>query len=257
MGYQYGQQAGHLIERHTLYEAPGFGWRVLGFFNNYMTFGNFYAVAAVFLSAFTLLRFRAFSFRYRLLFASASTLAILMTLLSFGRGAIGSMVATMVLMLLLLGRKYARVSVTVIALLVVLLVAIVVGITNRYTGSVQKDFEGTDPGGRLFVWKHSVEVIKDHPLTGVGMGNFKDAYAAKLPPELPGFRRYTHAHNDALNVAAISGIPGLLIFAALWLTALAHFWIGFRRRRQLNNEAMACFFAALDGSICFAATSVT
>jgi len=246
----------HLIERHTVHPAPGFGWRVLGFFNNYMTFGNFYAVAAVFLGAFTLLRFRALARPDRLLMPAASLLAILMTLLSFGRGAIAAMLGTVLLMLLLLGKKYARLSLAVIGVMIVLLVAIP-GVADRYLGSLERDFGGEYAGGRMFVWKHSVEVIQDHPVFGVGMGNFKEAYAAKLPPETPAFRRYTHAHNDALNVAAIAGIPGLLVFVALWLTALGYFWVGYRRRRELSDEPMAIFFAALAGSICFAATSLT
>jgi O-antigen ligase len=246
----------NLIPRHRIVEAPGYGYRVLAAFNHYMTFSNFYAVVAAFLSGYTLAAFGTMNRFRRYLFGASSVLAILMTLLSFGRGAVASLIIVLMLTLVLLGRKYARVSIIGIAALVVILLAIP-GVTDRYFSDYNKDASVENPGGRLFIWEHSFQVIADHPLFGVGMGNFKDAYAAKLPEGTPENRYYAHAHNDALNVAAISGIPGLVLFGLLWLTVLGYCWYGFRQTRHDDPEAAAGYFAALVGSLCFAATSVT
>ena len=246
----------NLIPRHTIAPAPGFGYRVLAAFNHYMTFGNFYAVVAAFLSGYTLIALPTFSRVRRYLFVSSSILAILLTILSFGRGALASLIVVLFLALLLLGRRYARVSITAFAVLVVVLLSIPGG-TSRYVSDYDKDATVENPSGRLFIWKHSLEVIWDHPVFGVGMGNFREAYKAKLPPGTSDVRFYAHAHNDALNVAAISGLPGLALFSLMWLTALGYFWTGFRRFRDRDPELTACFFGALLGSLCFAATSVT
>lgn len=246
----------NLIPRHRIIEAPGFGYRVLAAFNHYMTFSNFYAVAAAFLTGYTMIAFRSMNRLRRWLFGVSAVLAILMTLLSFGRGAVASLLIVLVVALFLVGRRYARLSLISLGLLVVVLLT-VPGITDRYFSDFNKDASVENPGGRLFIWKHSLEVIADHPWLGVGMGNFKDAYAAKLPEGTPDNRFYAHAHNDALNVAAISGVPGLVLFGALWLTMLAYCWRGYRRTRQIDPETAAAFFAALLGSLCFAATSVT
>ena len=246
----------NLIPRHTIVPAPGFGFRVLAAFNHYMTFSNFYAVVAAFLTGFTVVAFRSLARGSRYFFAISSILAILMTLLSFGRGAVASLVMVLLIALLLLGRRYARASLIAIAATVVIFIA-VPGVTDRYVTDYRKDITLENPGGRLFIWKHSLEVIADHPLAGVGMGNFRSAYAAKLPLGTPENRFYAHAHNDALNVAAIAGVPGLLFFAMMWLVTIGYFWIGFRKSRDRNAMESACSFGALLGSLCFAATSLT
>jgi len=68
-------------------------------------------------------------------------------------------------------------------------------------------------GDRPFWWKSSLQMIKEHPLTGIGPGRFEDEYALRQPEgsiEIP-----QHAHNTFLNIAAEMGLPAL--FALLWL----------------------------------------
>ena len=72
---------------------------------------------------------------------------------------------------------------------------------------------------RLFMWQHTQEMIEDHPITGVGAGNWQIAYPAydggdivweSATPRRP--------HNDYLWIAAEIGIPGLLIYLAFLIT---------------------------------------
>ena len=77
---------------------------------------------------------------------------------------------------------------------------------------------------RIYCWKSSFRMIKEHPLAGVGLGNFRYVYPNYM---LPGAKEYLlHAHNVFLQIAVEMGIPGLLVF--LWLLflffkdALAH-----------------------------------
>jgi len=67
---------------------------------------------------------------------------------------------------------------------------------------------------RLNLWKTSINISKDYPLTGIGEDNF-DYYFERYRVE--GFYDATgHPHNDYLNVLVNSGIPGLLAFLILW-----------------------------------------
>jgi O-antigen ligase len=75
--------------------------------------------------------------------------------------------------------------------------------------------------GRLVLWKTTVRIILDHPLTGVGTDNFQQAYRAYAAPDdqfvehgLPGA---FHAHQIVLEVLSETGLVGLL----LWLAAVA------------------------------------
>jgi len=98
-------------------------------------------------------------------------------------------------------------------------------------------------------------VIQENPIFGVGQGNFKAAYSSHLRVDIPEKRKHVHAHNDLLNVAAISGIPGAVFFSGMWLVAVGYFWKGWRMRRKMEPDR--CFvLAALLGSIVFFITSL-
>lgn len=241
--------------RHTVYPAPRYGYRVLGMFTHYLTFGNFFAVTACVLTAFTIGYRRRLSGRWMALFVAASALAVVTTLLTFSRGPIAAMLVTLVLMLLVLGRRYWRISLTVLVVIVAVLISIP-GMANRYVGEFGTEWEGEYEGSRMFIWRNSVSVIAENPIVGVGMGNFGKHYAMRLRPDIDESRKLTHAHNDFLNVSAIAGIPGAFVFAVMWATAIVFFWRGYRQLRGAADGAEAWFFAALAGSICFLGTSM-
>lgn len=80
------------------------------------------------------------------------------------------------------------------------------------------DSAGTDPRWRL--WRRAWELATDHPLLGVGIGQFPE-YSAGLTP----FRSWTEgqvAHNTFLSFAAEGGALGLLAFCAILLVAARH-----------------------------------
>lgn len=67
---------------------------------------------------------------------------------------------------------------------------------------------------RLALWQAGLHMVTDHPLTGIGLGNFKvevQAYAA-------GHKALDHiAHNTYLELAAEMGVPALLAYIlVLW-----------------------------------------
>jgi O-antigen ligase len=79
--------------------------------------------------------------------------------------------------------------------------------------------------GRSKLLTEGAGLAADHPLAGVGHGSFKDAYAARvgLRGEDPG---RAASHNTPVTVAAELGVPGILLFGWLVLTALV---LPFRR----------------------------
>jgi putative inorganic carbon (HCO3(-)) transporter len=69
---------------------------------------------------------------------------------------------------------------------------------------------------RLNLWKTSLAIISDHPLLGIGYGNFNDYVEIY---RIPGYYDARgHAHNDYLNNAVMSGIPGLLAWLGIWVS---------------------------------------
>ena len=84
---------------------------------------------------------------------------------------------------------------------------------------------------RMAIWQAAWDMFQDHPLLGVGLGNFDTAYLVyALPgwPELPG-----HAHNYYLNLLAEVGLLGLGAYLALLTSFLAYTVRALRRVRTL------------------------
>ena len=82
------------------------------------------------------------------------------------------------------------------------------------------------PGMRFTLWRRATRLIRDHPLAGVGLGNFQAAYVPYFDPKDPtdDNRRGIHAHNLFLHQAGEVGIPGGLVYAALWGLGLFAGW---------------------------------
>jgi O-antigen ligase len=67
---------------------------------------------------------------------------------------------------------------------------------------------------RLAHWQAAFYMASDHPLIGVGLGNYEVAYPEYGLPSWP--RALGHAHNDYLNTLAETGIIGLAGYLVGW-----------------------------------------
>ncbi len=89
---------------------------------------------------------------------------------------------------------------------------------------------GDSGSERLFIWYKTLELIRDKPLTGYGLGNWKIVFPAK---GLEGAYRFqsqnviaTRVHNDFLEIWAETGLIGL----GLYLSIFGLVWIHLRSR---------------------------
>ncbi len=75
---------------------------------------------------------------------------------------------------------------------------------------------------RLAHWYAAIGMFADRPWLGVGVGNYAAVYPAyKIPPwDDP----LGHAHNIFLNVAAETGLVGLVAYVLFWLAAFRLTW---------------------------------
>ncbi len=89
--------------------------------------------------------------------------------------------------------------------------------------------------GRLELWSRAITMIKDFPLTGVGMGGFKFIIPTLYPlfsisPDVI----IPHAHNEFLVVAGELGIPGLISFIAVYICCFSMTMDTLNKLTQLN-----------------------
>ncbi len=70
---------------------------------------------------------------------------------------------------------------------------------------------------RLLLWETTWNMLRDRPLLGVGIGNYRLAQGAYVREEVPLLMTGTHAHNIWLQAAVERGVLGML--ALLWVSA--------------------------------------
>ncbi len=75
---------------------------------------------------------------------------------------------------------------------------------------------------RFDIWGSAIAILRDHPLTGVGMGMFRDGRVRELYP-VPSFEQpvLPHAHNEVLQIGTDMGLPGIAWFIGLQIAAAA------------------------------------
>jgi O-antigen ligase len=77
---------------------------------------------------------------------------------------------------------------------------------------------------RLLIWRNSVRMIRDAPLSGAGTGNWKiEVYKYGIIGTAyisTGLVHYEHPHNDLLLALAENGIPGCLLLLLFFLFLL-------------------------------------
>jgi O-antigen ligase len=71
---------------------------------------------------------------------------------------------------------------------------------------------------RLYTWESTLRIIKDHPLTGIGKGNYSKLIGRYREERYPNFEftSSAHAHNNILQAAVDGGIFSLLAYLWLW-----------------------------------------
>jgi|WetSurMetagenome_2_1015567.scaffolds.fasta_scaffold00091_46 O-antigen ligase/tetratricopeptide (TPR) repeat protein len=147
--------------------------------------------------------------------------AVIMTVsvfLSLSRGGIISLCAAIAFFYLLMLLKKGNKKTAALILLVSFIALLVVGwfgwapIFSRF--QQLQDLNLADAGNldRIELWKNSIAVIKDFPLTGSGFGSLSSVY--------PGYEtewtemKVFHSHNDYIQLVAEGGIIALVL--AVW-----------------------------------------
>ena len=113
---------------------------------------------------------------------------------------------------------------------------------SRFVGSVNADDPTT---GRAHFWSVTVDIIKNHPLMGTGLGAFGVVYTGY--DSRNGLYRLEQAHNDYLQILSDAGIVGAII-GLFFVVSL--FRMGFARRDSRDDFRRGVATGALAG--CFA-----
>lgn len=147
-----------------------------------------------------------------LILFSISFMAVSM-ILSQSRGAIFSFAASIVVFAALISRHKNRIPIKWLIgvfFIIIVLYSLWIGldpVIEKFSAYEE------DLPKRTYIWKDTIDIIKDFPIFGAGLGNFGLAYTLyKKEASWP--LMYNHAHNDYLELAAETGLIGLIL--VLW-----------------------------------------
>ena len=83
----------------------------------------------------------------------------------------------------------------------------------------------TSVGMRVQFSQNSLEIIRQHPLLGVGTGGFRDAYAQVNWAKTPWCLATDNPHNQYILILAMLGIPGIVSLLLIFVTMFCQAWL--------------------------------
>jgi len=188
--------------------APmGHFFRATGAFDHYLTLAG--SQLMIFFVGLGLIQ-AEMSNKKKMILTLSSVLVLLSVLATFGRSAWISIAVVGGLVVIFSGRRALRLAAVFIIIAVIALLVSIPEIQNRFLSS----FELSQNADRLNLWKTSLRMISDKPLLGIGPGLFGKSFDTYKVPGTYGATG--HPHNDYLNLAAASGILGLLAWLVMW-----------------------------------------
>ena len=211
--------------------------RVSGFFSIYMTFSGQLAMT---LPVAVALLLSATSFGKKIWLGIAVLLISFSLLWTYTRSAwLGALCALAMfgLMRRTERRKKQRRTWVILFVLIILLPGILMLqpelLDKSFSMFRQNDEE------RIYTWITTLDMIKDHPLTGIGKRNYSRnilPYREQRYPDFE-FSSRAHAHNNILQVTVDSGILTGLCFVWLWGVILWNMYNTCRRIPGHNSSA--------------------
>ncbi len=112
------------------------------------------------------------------------------------------------------------------------------GEVTRRLETMRAEDLGVTQSLRLAFWQSAISMIRAHPMTGVGAGNFENLHPAHRQPGA--FMRPLYAHSDHLQVFAEAGIPAGIAFELAMALACYALW----RRTMPSAETVERGYAA-------------
>jgi len=193
-------------------EGARIGFRVTGGLGDVNCTAAFQSTALWFVLP-LLFRKGTFSFRVKILLSVLVAIASMALWLPNSRGAMVAFAASGLIYFLLVRPKWV---VPYLACLVLIWFIVPNDVRMRlsttYEGVVDSEagYEtvNEDSGGRLDLWRGTVDIVLGNPILGVGFGNVPVALREEID-------RYKASHNVYLQIAAEAGIPALIMWVSL------------------------------------------
>lgn len=106
--------------------------------------------------------------------------------------------------------------------------------------------KGVGANPRINIWSETPGIVIDHPLLGVGQGNYPEVSTAYGIRDIGGLP-FDHAHNLLLTVVAETGLIGLVLFTVFLVAVARSVRAALRDRASPSYPIVLAIVAALTG----------
>ncbi len=177
----------------------------------------------------------------RKLFYLAELLLMLVALLfTYSTGGWVAAAGGFLVFLLFVGHNRSRLLLPFFIVLVIF--ALITFFPEQINLQIQHALTPSEASLREAAWQTGIQVIRAFPLTGIGLGRY-DYIVRADPYRVPQqYRPLAHPHNTYIELAALGGLPILLIFMALLAFT---FWLGVCNWHRIKGPASSLFAGGL------------
>lgn len=173
--------------------------------------------------------------RYLLIIPIAlSTMALLLTL---SRGALLGLFAGL-LFYSLRKKKNFIIFIIIISLLLTVIFSVPM-LRNRFLSIFSLEANKV----RIDQYISSIEMIKDHPITGIGPNNFSIVYPDYRVPNAVE-NNHPYSHNIFLNITIETGVPGIILYLLIILLIIKMGW-SISKTNSINRSFAASFIGII------------
>lgn len=170
----------------------------------------------------------------RIILGVSSLLILSALLLTSTRGALLGVVLALIFIVIWFASTYKNKKILLCLFAVVIVIPFL--LPKNITTRALSIFSDKTLGGRIYIWRDSLQICRDYPLFGIGHRTFEKVYYpeyfSKEARENKDFG-HRHCHNNFLNVAVEGGILGLGAF--IWLL-ISSFSLSFRILKETYKD---------------------
>lgn len=115
---------------------------------------------------------------------------------------------------------------------------------NTQIGKMLRDFSSSNItlNTRLLSWKSAALDFKNHPVFGVGWGNYAIIFDKHFDPKFFDYTRsetyFDRAHNNLIEIVSTAGLFGLITYLAIFVAA-AYYLIQTFRKKKISAAELA------------------
>lgn len=219
-------------------------WRyqVVGTYSHHLTLANVMLLGSVLAFSRTV----EFARRARLFWLISGLLMTTAMLFTFAHGPLFGFIAGIFVLSVLVNPKRALFVLAGVAILAALLLAI----SSNFRYFILHKWGERVHAERLYIWRASLKLVGEHPVFGVGAGNFRK-HAEPLLKDVPiHISSRAHAHNTFLQYAVEFGLvgAGLIIwfFSSLIISGIKRL-AALKRTGEHGYLELAGYIAAISG----------